>query len=162
GAVSAYALRLGFPRDWRLVGSPRAWGLAAVVAAVALCLGLFAHDANLPLRPPPVAHVARYLGWALVQQYLVCALVTARWRRTGLPGFIAVWLGAMTFALMHMPNAALMIATFAGGLCWCALYLRERALLPLAFSHAASALILIVLLPPSWLYSAEVSARYFQ
>jgi membrane protease YdiL (CAAX protease family) len=55
-----------------------------------------------------------------------------------------------------------MLATFFGGLCWCALYLRERALLPLAFSHAASALVLIALLPPDWLYSAEVSARFFQ
>ncbi|HTI96190.1 MAG TPA: hypothetical protein VL425_06725, partial [Rudaea sp.] len=60
------------------------------------------------------------------------------------------------------PNSSLMLATFFGGLCWCALYLRERALLPLAFSHAASALVLIALLPPDWLYSAEVSARFFQ
>jgi membrane protease YdiL (CAAX protease family) len=68
----------------------------------------------------------------------------------------------MTFALMHTPNAALMLATFGGGLCWCALYLRERALLPIAVSHALSALALIALLPPNWLYSAEVSARFFQ
>src|SRR6185312_4752509 len=71
---------------------------------------------------------------ALFQQYLICAVVTARWRRAGLPRFVAIWLGAATFALMHTPNASLMLATFFGGLCWCALYLRERALLPLAFS----------------------------
>jgi len=47
-------------------------------------------------------------------------------------------------------------------LCWCALYSRERALFPLAFSHAASALLLIALLPPDILLSAEVSARFFQ
>ena len=104
----------------------------------------------------------RYLAWALIQQYLICVVVTARWRQAGLPPFVAIWLGATTFALMHTPNASLMLATFFGGLCWCALYLRERALLPLAFSHAASALVLITLLPSSWLYSAEVSARFFQ
>ena len=49
-----------------------------------------------------------------------------------------------------------------GGMCWCALYLRERALLPLAVSHAASALLLLALLPRSILASAEVSARFFQ
>ena len=70
--------------------------------------------------------------------------------------------GALTFALMHTPNASLMLATFAGGLWWCALFLRERALLPIAVSHAASALVLIALLPQDWLYSAEVSARFFQ
>jgi hypothetical protein len=161
-AVSVYALSLGFPRDWRLNGSAHAWLLAGTIPVLALCFGLLAHNAGQPLRPIPAGHIARYLAWALIQQYLVCAIVTARWRQAGLPSFVAVWLGAMTFALMHTPNAALMLATFGGGLCWCALYLRERALLPIAVSHALSALVLIALLPPNWLYSAEVSARFFQ
>lgn len=161
-ASCAYAIRLGFPRDWRMNGSARAWLLAGGIAVLALCFGLLAHNANQPLRPISFGHLARYFGWALFQQYLICAVVTARWRRAGLPRFVAIWLGAATFALMHTPNASLMLATFFGGLCWCALYLRERALLPLAFSHAASALVLIALLPPNWLYSAEVSARFFQ
>lgn len=161
-AVSVYALSLGFPRDWRLNGSTRAWLPAGAIAAAALCFGLLAHSASQPLRPMSTGHIARYLAWALIQQYLICAVVTTRWQQTGLPRFVAIWLGAMTFALMHTPNASLMLATFFGGLCWCALYLRERALLPLAVSHAASALVLIALLPPPWLYSAEVSARYFQ
>jgi len=122
---------------------------------------LLAHNANQPSRPISIGHVARYLVWALAQQYLICAVVTSRWQKAGLPSFVAIWLGAATFALMHTPNAALMLATFAGGLCWCALYLRERALLPIAVSHALSALALIALLPQSWLYSAEVSARFF-
>jgi membrane protease YdiL (CAAX protease family) len=161
-AVSIYALSLGFPRDWRFNGSARAWLLAGAVAVLALCIGLFAHRAGLALRPVSSGHIVRYLAWALIQQYLICAVVTTRWQLAGLPRFVAIWLGAMTFALMHTPNASLMLATFFGGLCWCALYLRERALLPLAFSHAASALVLIALLPPDWLYSAEVSARFFQ
>jgi membrane protease YdiL (CAAX protease family) len=55
-----------------------------------------------------------------------------------------------------------MVATFVGGLCWCAIYLRYRALLPLAVSHAASALLLGMLLPVDIVRSAEVSARFFQ
>ena len=54
---------------------------------------------------------------------------------------VAVYLGAVGFALLHTPNAALMLATLVGGVCWCILYLRERALLPLAVSHAASAIV---------------------
>ena len=74
----------------------------------------------------------------------------------------AVYLGALGFALLHTPNAALMLATFIGGLCWCAIYLRHRALLSLAFSHAASAIVLSSLLPVDILHSAEVSVRFFQ
>lgn len=161
--IAAYAITLGFPRDWKWNGSARAWRLAATVVALAAGIGLVGHfSEGASIRAIGSAHVLRYFGWALIQQYLVCAVCTGRWKLVTGSNSIAVWLGALGFALLHMPNADLMLATFAGGLCWCALYLRERALLPLALSHAASALILIALLPKTWLYSAEVSARFFQ
>jgi len=74
----------------------------------------------------------------------------------------AVYLSALGFALLHTPNPTLMLATFIGGLCWCSIWLRYRALLPLALSHAISALLLSSLLPADILHSAEVSARFFQ
>ncbi len=161
-AICAYAVRLGTPRDWRLIGSTRAWLLGAGVVASTLALGLYAHRWDEPMRAIGMGHLLRYFGWALIQQYLICAVVASRWLRASESRFVAIYLGALTFALMHTPNASLMLATFAGGLCWCALFLRERALLPIAVSHAASALVLIALLPQDWLYSAEVSARFFQ
>lgn len=161
--VTAYALSLGFPRDWSWHGSGRAWLLGAAVVLPAAGIGLAAHfSGSASMRPVGWAHVLRYFGWALSQQYLVCVVCTIRWLRVTDNTWIAVYLGALCFALLHTPNANLMLATFVGGLCWCTLFVRERALLPLAFSHAASALVLITLLPPSWLYSAEVSARFFQ
>ncbi|MBS0557049.1 MAG: CPBP family intramembrane metalloprotease [Proteobacteria bacterium] len=161
-SVAAYAAFLGIPRTWRFNGSARAWLFGGGVAAIALAIGLYAHHWDTPLRAIDTGHVLRYFGWALIQQYLICAVVTSRWLRAGKSRFVAIYLGALTFALMHTPNASLMLATFAGGLCWCVIYLRERALLPIAVSHAVSALILIALLPQDWLYSAEVSARFFQ
>jgi membrane protease YdiL (CAAX protease family) len=162
GATALYALALGRPRTWTWNGQSGAWLLAAGVTALALCIGFALHRADTLLRATGTAHVIRYLGWALIQQYLICGVCLERWRIvTGAPA-VALYLSALAFALLHTPNATLMIATFIGGLCWCALYLRERALLPLAFSHAASALILIALLPPDILLSAEVSARFFQ
>lgn len=161
--VAVYAASLGYPRDWRWIGSARAWLLAAAVVALAAGIGAVAHFGHVgSIRTIGTAHVLRYFGWALIQQYLVCVVCTSRWRLATTSNTLAVYLGALGFALLHTPNAGLMLATFAGGLCWCALYLRERALLPLAFSHAASAVILIALVPPTWLYSAEVSARFFQ
>lgn len=162
GLSAIYAISLGWPRTWKWNGSGRAWWLAAGVVAVAALIGIALHRPGTALRTIGASHVARYLGWALLQQFLICAICTQRWRIVTGNRMAAVYLGALGFALLHTPNATLMLATFCGGLCWCALYLRERALLPLAASHAASALVLVALLPADILLSAEVSARFFQ
>ena len=159
---TAYAISLSLPRRWNWNGGVRTWGLAFGIVAFALLLGVALHDSAAPTRAISPSHSARYIAWAFVQQYLVCAVCTERWRIATGSAAIAAYLGALSFALLHTPNAALMIATFAAGLCWCAIYLKDRALLPLAVSHAASALLLLALLPRSLLASAEVSARFFQ
>ncbi len=162
GLSLIYAVSLYVPRSWRWNGSARAWLLAAAIVVLAASLGFFLHRPGEALRAIGSGHVARYLAWALLQQYLICAVCAERWRIVSGNVAVAAYLGALGFALMHAPNAALMVATMFGGLCWCSLYLRERALLPLALSHAASALLLLALLPADILASAEVSARFFQ
>jgi membrane protease YdiL (CAAX protease family) len=161
-ATMIYAISLAWPHSWRWNGTPNAWGLALAVVALAFFVGFAFHRAESGWRPIGAGHVLRYFAWALVQQYLICAVCLERWRVVTSSAAIAVYLSALCFALLHAPNSSLMLATFAGGLCWGALYVRERALLPLAFSHAASAMLLITLLPPDILRSAEVSARFFQ
>ncbi len=163
GLTVAYAISLSLPRVWHWNGDRRAWAYAALVVALALAIGLILHGSGSQATSAPgLREVLRYFGWALLQQYLICAIYTERWNIVTGNKYLAAWLGALGFALMHAPNAALMLATFAGGLCWCAIYLRYRALLPLALSHAACALSLVVLLPPDILRSAEVSVRFFQ
>ena len=157
-----YAISLGLPRTWVWIGSARAWMFAAAVVAAAICIGFALHRSGESLRSIDSGHIVRYLGWALIQQYLICVIVLPRWQSLTGSTFAAIYCSALCFSLLHTPNSTLMLATFAGGLCWCALYLRERALFPLAFSHAASALLLIALLPADILLSAEVSARFFQ
>ncbi|MDR3389732.1 MAG: CPBP family intramembrane metalloprotease [Rudaea sp.] len=158
----AYAISLSMRRHWQWNGSARAWLLAAAIVVFAALIGLAAHRPDDAVRAVGAGHIARYLAWALLQQYLICAVCAERWQIVTGNAVFATYLGALGFALMHTPNAALMLATLAGGLCWCALYLRERALLPLAVSHAVSALVLLALLPTDILASAEVSARFFQ
>ena len=162
GASIVYTVSLSVPRRWQWFGSSRAWIFALLVVLLAAIAALLLHDPAAPMRALGSGHIARYVAWALIQQYLICAVCAERWFIASGNRAIAVYLGALGFALLHTPNAALMLATMIGGLCWCALYLRERALLPLAVSHAASALILLALLPRSILASAEVSARFFQ
>jgi len=163
GLTVAYAISLSLPRVWHWDGDLRAWGYAALVVALALAIGLILHGSGVQATPTPgLRQVLRYFGWALLQQYLVCAIYAERWNIVTGNRYLAAWLGALGFSLMHAPNAALMLATFAGGLCWCAIYLRYRALLPLALSHTACALSLVVLLPADIMRSAEVSVRFFQ
>jgi hypothetical protein len=163
GLTVAYAISLSLPRVWHWNGGLRAWAYAALVVALALAIGMILHGSGAQVTPAPgLRQVLRYFGWALLQQYLICAIYAERWNIVTGNRYVAVYLGALGFALMHAPNAALMLATFAGGLCWCAIYLRYRALLPLALSHTACALSLVVLLPPDILRSAEVSVRFFQ
>ena len=158
-----YAVSLSLHPSWQLNGNSAAWIAAGIVVVVAILIGLAVRaTAGSGIAVPGFRHFSMYLGWALLQQFLICAVCTERWRIVTGNAPAAAWLGALCFALLHTPNATLMLATFAGGLCWCAIWLRHRALLPLAFSHAASALALSALLPPEVLHSAEVSVRFFQ
>ena len=162
GLTLAYALSLSLPRTWTWNGGLHAWAWAGAVIAAAVFIGWILHrNDSAPVIAPGWRQILRYFAWALLQQYLICAIGTERWRVVTGDSALAVYLSALGFALMHTPNAALMLATFAGGLAWCAIYLRYRALLPLALSHAASALLLVMLLPPDILRSAEVSVRFF-
>jgi len=157
-----YAVSLAWPPTWRLNGSAHAWFCAGAVVALAFLIGIALSATGSHAPAPGIGHVARYLAWALLQQYLICAVCTGRWLIVTGSNALAVYLGALGFALLHTPNAALMLATFIGGLCWCAIYLRYRTLLPLAVSHAASAILLSALLPADIIHSAEVSVRFFQ
>ncbi len=163
GLTIAYAISLSLPHVWHWNGGLRAWSYAALVVVLALAIGLILHGSGVQVTPAPgLRGVLRYFGWALLQQYLICAIYAERWNIVTGNCYVATYLAALGFALMHAPNAALMLATFAGGLCWCAIYLRYRALLPIAVSHTACALSLVVLLPTDILRSAEVSVRFFQ
>ncbi len=147
-------------KRWHWIGGQRAWLPAS--AAPLLALGLV-----LTLGSPgeyatiSVASLAGYALWALLQQYLICVVFADRLYRTGLPARWTVLAAAGVFALLHAPNATLMLTTFCGGLIWTALWLRDRSLIPLALSHATAALLLGSGLPPAVLRSAEVSLRYY-
>jgi len=149
-------------RVWRWSGSTQGWLLALAVPAGALAIGLLGHHDGVPTREFGPWLFERYLVWALLQQYVLCVVCTERWLIVTGNSAQAVYVGALSFGLLHWPNAHLMLATFAGGVCWCSLYLRERALLPLALSHTLSALVLLALLPPELLLNADVGVRFFQ
>jgi membrane protease YdiL (CAAX protease family) len=116
-------------------------------------------------RPAPatagLAQMVRYLAWAAVQQFLICVIVAERFERISGSSRIALLGAALVFALLHTPNGMLMQLGFVAGLVWIWNWQRHRALLANIVAHACSGLLLADSLPPQWLHSAEVSARYF-
>lgn len=150
-------------RDWRLVGDASARRAAGVFTLIAggllLALGLWLADGDQSRTLAP-ERVWRYPLWAALQQWLLIRTIAPRTRRLVASPAIAAMLAGGVFALLHLPNFGLMVATFAGGAVWAWLGYRHRALLPLIASHALLGLLLVGNLPPWLLRSAEVGGRY--
>lgn len=146
------------PASWHWLGDGRAWLMPFAPLPLALLLvACFGH----PLVMPPPGHALLYLAWALLQQWLMLAVVLRRLEGGRLHPALAVLLTALVFAVMHTPNGALMQLCLLAELWWAWCFLRSRTLLPVAVAHAACALLVEAGLVGGLLRSLEVSARFF-
>jgi hypothetical protein len=147
------------PGDWRWTGcqwQDWAWPLALVPVAGGL-VAAFGHA----LAPTGLRHALTYVGWAVLQQWLMLAVVLRRLEQLRWPR-PAVWLAtAALFALFHTPNGPLMQLCLLAELWWAWGYVRSRCLLPVALAHAACALLVEAGLAGTLLRSLEISGRYF-
>ena len=149
---------LAWPAQWQLwTSSVAAWATALLPLACAAAWAMSSTDKPEWPTPP---HVLRYFGWALLQQALMLAVVAPRIAvRIRSRAACALAVGIL-FALMHTPNATLMVSCLAAEAWWAWSFLRHRALLPVAIAHAASALMLESALIGLPLRSLEVGARF--
>jgi hypothetical protein len=106
-------------------------------------------------------HVLAYLGWALLQQWAMLALVMGRLKQTPLPQPVVVLITATLFGLLHTPNGTLMQLCLLAELWWAWCFIRSPRLVPIALAHAASALLVEAGLTGHLLRSLGVSARFF-
>ncbi|WP_440222334.1 CPBP family glutamic-type intramembrane protease [Dokdonella sp. MW10] len=168
-AIAAIVVTLAFAASLLFGAAPtlptatqrrRGWAVALATVAIAVALAFALHEPGTLLQPPSWARVLRYLGWAALQQFLVCVIVAGLIERVTGSRRTALVAAAALFALLHAPNAMLMQLTFVAGLAWIANWQRHRALLPNLVAHVAASLLLAASLPADVLRSAEVSARY--
>jgi hypothetical protein len=107
-----------------------------VVLAIGLLLGSV-HDRGAIMRD-----LAALVPWGAAQQWVLQTVVLREVQpRAGRRG--SVLIAAALFALVHAPNPALMMATFAGALGWCTIFTRHPNYLPLGLSHAIGTLALL-------------------
>ncbi len=152
------ALRTRVPGEWRWIGGWRDYPAPLALLAVAMLLLLaFGHAWS----PPSVVRILVYLAWASLQQWLILVFVLRRLELVVPARCTAIIAVATLFALLHTPNARLMLLCFGAELYWAWCFTRRRTLLPIALAHATGALLVQAALTDGWLRSLGISARYF-
>jgi len=100
--------------------------------------------------------------WGLLQQYVLQGFINRRAQIVcGKSGIWSVLIVAAVFALLHLPNPWLTLATFAGGLIWGYVYQQAPNLFALGLSHGLMALVLASSLSAATLNNLRVGFRYF-
>ncbi len=99
--------------------------------------------------------------WGLMQQYALQAFVNRRAQMIWGSGLRSVLFVALMFAVLHLPNPLLTVATFGAGILWAAVYQRAPNVLALALSHGLMTWVLVSTLPASALNNLRVGFKYF-
>lgn len=82
-------------------------------------------------------------SWALGQQFALQTVIFEESFKRVKDGRKAALIAAGIFALLHLPNPFLTVATLAGGMIWCSIYSRSPNVVPLAASHAICSMALM-------------------
>lgn len=153
---------------WRLDNLGRALALllpAMVAAALLLALvGWLCGSLRLGALRAGWALAPTYLSmfvWGLMQQYPLQGFINRRAQMVWGRGPLTTVFVASVFALLHLPNPWLTLATFCGGLLWAWAYQRAPNLIALAFSHSLMTVVLVTTVPYRSLGGMRVGYGYF-
>ena len=110
---------------------------------------------------PIIGQLALGFGWGLVQQYVLQGFINRRAQLIVGRGWLGVLLVASVFSALHVPNVWLVVATFAGGMVWAAVYQRAPNLFALALSHSLMTWVIVSTMPASALHHLRIGFKYF-
>jgi membrane protease YdiL (CAAX protease family) len=150
-------------------------GAALAIAATAVMVAIHLHSLRL-LTPPPaglgrtdetlgyalllVRTFWAYALWTFIQQLLLQGFFLLRLLQI-MPGpKSAAFAAATLFALAHLPNPVLSIATLLWGFAACIVFLRYRNLYPLAIAHAIFGITLAITVPGPVIRNMRVGLGY--
>ncbi len=110
---------------------------------------------------PIIVQLVLGFGWGLAQQYVLQGFINRRAQLFSNQGWLSVLLVAAVFAVLHLPNVWLVVATFAGGVVWALVYQRAPNLFALAVSHSVMTWVVVSTLPTSALHHLRIGFKYF-
>jgi hypothetical protein len=114
-----------------------------------------------PLYAPDFSHVGGYVLWTLYQQFLLQDFFQARLSSV-VSRNAAIGLAAVLFALAHLPNIPLVLATLVWGAVSCALFRRYRNLYVLGLAQGLLGLCFAVCIPDVWLHHMRVGLGFLR
>ncbi|MBI4850763.1 MAG: CPBP family intramembrane metalloprotease [Acidobacteria bacterium] len=139
---------LGFGKEnfWQAIGilTLPVFLLSFIVITVGINLGTVHIKSKM---------IWQFLGipfWALVQQYLLQSIINKRLQVVFGKGWLSISLTAIIFALVHLPNPALTIATLVVGFLWAYSFQKAQNLYAIAISHGILST-LFANFTPKWL-----------
>lgn len=143
GLAVAHAARSG---EWGLKGRafmPALVWSAAVTAAAAVVIYLAGTRLGTWHPTPNLwPTLLTLIPWGLGQQFAL-QTVFLREAQAMTSKRRGIWLAALMFAALHLPNPFLTLITGVAALAWCWIYDRYPNVLPLALSHAVLTLLIL-------------------
>jgi membrane protease YdiL (CAAX protease family) len=113
------------------------------------------------LYKPDLGHVGGYVLWTLYQQFLLQDYFMPRMTRA-LSSNTAIAVTALLFAVAHLPNLWLSLATLVWGVVSCVLFRRYRNLYVLGLAQGLLGLCFAVCLPDALHHHLRVGLGYLQ
>lgn len=151
-------------RDWGF--SRRAflpaflWSVALTIPLVAALWFIGHAIGQAPIRRSPLLDFLYVVAWGGGQQFALQTVVFSESRTVAGRGAVVV--AAAVFACLHLPNPFLCSVTFVGGLAWCWIYSRRPNIIPLALSHAAATVVILMSFDPAITGGMRTGWHYFR
>jgi hypothetical protein len=146
-------------------------GVAITLALLQLIIAMQFSALHPMYGPVPVGrHMWGYVVWAFLQQFILQDFFLLRLLRLMPSPKSAVIAAGCMFAIIHLPNPLLTVATLIWGLVACTVFLKYRSLYSLGLIHGILGLCIAVSIPNAvhhhmrvglgyLLYNAEQSSR---
>jgi len=155
---SPYSMReLGFTTPVR--GTLITLGLGIAFAITIAAAGAALQPIFGPAHAVPMHRAWQYAIWAVAQEFILQSFFYLRLKSV-MGHRRATWIAALLFAAVHIPSPVLTPLGFVGGLLFCELFHRYRALIPIGLAHALLGLTIAASFPDSLLHHMRVGIGY--